>query len=72
MWGWARANRCVRCVLDDVGPNGYCGGVIRVVGSVRCSSFGIGSSFGDHVNYFLQLFSAVFLEVVRLVVEEVW
>ena len=51
---------------------GYRGGVIRLVVLVCGSFLGVGPSFGDHVDYFLQLFFAVFLESVRLVLEGVW
>ena len=72
MYGLAQGNCGVWYVLDDVDPTGCCGDIMRLVVLVCVSPLGVGSSFGHHVNYFLQLFSAVSFKVVRLVLEGVW
>ena len=58
-------------VLGDVDLTGHRGDVrglvILVCGSFLC----IGPGLGDHVDYFLQVLTAVFFELVRLVLDGV-
>ena len=56
------------CDVDLAGHRGDVSGLVFLV----CGSFlGVGPGLGDHIDYFLQLLSSVFLELVRLVLDVV-
>ena len=76
----------ILCDVDLAGHPGDVRGLVILVhgpfagrrGNVRgliilfCGSFlGVGPGLGDHVNYSLQLFTAVFFDAVRLVLDGV-
>ena len=70
-FGLAQASRDVRLFLGNVDLAGHRGGVWGLVDLVPGSSLGIGPGLGDHSDYFLQFFSAIFIKLVRLVLDGV-
>ena len=61
----------VLLILGDVDLAGHRGDVRGLVILVCGSFLGVGPGLGDHVDYFLQVLSAVFFELVRLVLDGV-
>ena len=70
-FGLAQASRNIRLFLGNVDLAGHRGGVWGLVVLVPASSLGSGPGLGDHSDYFLQFFSAIFFKLIRLVLDGV-